>query len=146
MYKITRYNGNFEYSHLLDLDYPSKCSNVHGHSGKFNITLYADKLDSNYMIFDFKILSEIVKEIEDKFDHSLIISKLFYEKYKFDDLIVNKSKLVVIDHNPTAEYLATLIADYIKLKLEEKKIVSITKLVVEFFETENNSASVMITL
>ncbi len=70
-------------AHCLELDYPSKCTNLHGHN--WNITIYckSKELDKNGMVVDF---SKIKSKIVDKLDHQ----------------IVND----VIGMNPTAENIA----------------------------------------
>ncbi len=82
MYYVTK-KIEISGAHYLELDYPSKCTNLHGHN--WNITIYckSKELDKNGMVVDF---SKIKSKIVDKLDHQ----------------IVND----VIGMNPTAENIA----------------------------------------
>ena len=82
MYYVTK-KIEISGAHCLELDYPSKCTNLHGHN--WNITIYCNskELDKNGMVVDF---SKIKSKIVDKLDHQ----------------IVND----VIGMNPTAENIA----------------------------------------
>ena len=82
MYYVTK-KIEISGAHCLELDYPSKCTNLHGHN--WNITIYckSKELDKYGMVVDF---SKIKSKIVDKLDHQ----------------IVND----VIGMNPTAENIA----------------------------------------
>ena len=56
-------------AHRLTLDYPSKCTELHGHNWIITIYCRAKELDRNGMVVDF---SEIKRRIFDKLDHKLI--------------------------------------------------------------------------
>ena len=77
-------------AHFLNLDYESKCKELHGHN--WIITVYCKKkeLNQNGMVIDF---SEIKKTINDYFDH--------------------RNLNETFDFNPTAENLAKWICDMI---------------------------------
>jgi len=87
MYKIKK---TFEVSaaHKLALDYPSKCTQLHGHNWIITVYLAAETLNSSGMIMDF---TEIKKKISDKLDHQILND--------------------VLDFNPTAENMAKYICD-----------------------------------
>jgi len=84
MYSITK-TLEIAGGHRLELDYKSKCGNLHGHN--WIITIYCacldEDLDKNGMVVDFTTIKNL---IHDKLDH----------KY------LNK----VFDFNPTAENIA----------------------------------------
>ena len=80
-------------AHNLNLDYKSKCENIHGHNWNVTIYLKSKELDQNGMIMDFTIIK---KKIMDKMDHQYL-NKIF-------------------DFNPTAENMAY----WIKKELGEK--------------------------
>jgi len=76
-------------AHKLELSYPSKCSNLHGHNWKIDVFLKAEKLNENGMIIDF---DHIAQKLIDKLDHKILND--------------------VLDFNPTAENLAEFICDF----------------------------------
>lgn len=75
-------------SHKLNLNYESKCSNLHGHNWKIKIYMKSEQLDENGMVYDF---SKIKSKINDKIDH--------------------KNLNEVFDFNPTAENIAKWISE-----------------------------------
>lgn len=77
-------------AHNLELDYESKCSNLHGHNWIVTVYMKSETLDQNGMVMDF---THIKKKIHDKLDHQYIND--------------------VVDFNPTAENMAKWIADQI---------------------------------
>ena len=90
-------------AHNLNLDYDSKCENMHGHNWNINIYLKSKELDKNGMVMDFTIIK---KKIMDKMDH----------KY------LNE----VFDFNPTAENIAHWIKEELgnkcyRVEVEESK-------------------------
>lgn len=53
-------------AHNLNLNYESKCSNLHGHNWIVTVHCKAKELNENGMVTDFAIIK---KMISDKFDH-----------------------------------------------------------------------------
>lgn len=76
-------------SHRLNLDYESKCQNLHGHNWIVTVFMKSKELNSNGMIMDF---THIKCAIHDRLDHAHIND-------------------VVGDINPTAENMAKWICD-----------------------------------
>lgn len=76
-------------AHKLNLDYPSKCSNLHGHNWVITVTLKRKELDKNGMVYDFTKIKEIVN--------------------KLDHVFINN----VVDFNPTAENIARFLCHII---------------------------------
>lgn len=70
-------------AHRLCLDYPSKCSQLHGHNWIITVECRAEKLNANGMVVDF---SELKRIILGKMDHKVLND--------------------VFDFNPTAENIA----------------------------------------
>ncbi|MCL2371985.1 MAG: 6-carboxytetrahydropterin synthase QueD [Defluviitaleaceae bacterium] len=88
MYEIKK---TFEISaaHKLALNYPSKCTSLHGHNWIITVHLRAENLNENGMIMDF---TDIKAKISSKLDHKIINDEL-------------------PGINPTAENLAKYICD-----------------------------------
>lgn len=83
-------------SHCLCLDYPSKCTNIHGHNWWITVFCRQPNLNHNGMVTDF---TEIKKKISDKLDHKHL-----------NDVFVQEE---AIRDNPTAENIAKWICDQI---------------------------------
>lgn len=92
------------------MDYKGKCRHPHGHNGKVEIELEADKLDKSGMVLDFSRINKILKNwIDETLDHKMLLRK-------DDPLIPALKKLkepyFAMKENPTAENIAKLIYDY----------------------------------
>lgn len=92
-------------SHRLNLDYESKCTNLHGHNWIVTVHCKAKELNKNGMVTDFAIIK---KMITDKFDHHN-----FNDISPFDEI------------NPTAENMAKHFCDMIpnayKVEVQESE-------------------------
>lgn len=75
-------------SHKLNLDYESKCQNLHGHNWIVTVYLKGESLNHNGMLMDF---THIKKQIHDVLDHQHIND--------------------IVEVNPTAENMSKWICD-----------------------------------
>ncbi len=75
-------------AHKLNLAYPSKCTELHGHNWLVTVYLRGDTLNENGMLMDF---THIKKKVQDRFDHKVINDEVSF--------------------NPTAENLAHFICE-----------------------------------
>ena len=91
MYTVTK-RVEVAGSHRLNLNYESKCSNVHGHNWIITVECICDRLNENGMVIDFTDIKNIVM----KLDHN-----------NLNDLF---------SFNPTAENIAHWICDELNKK------------------------------
>ena len=88
-------------AHQLDLDYDSKCKNLHGHNWLVVVYCGANKLNHNGMIIDFKHIKNL---IHDRLDHQNINE-------------------VLPGINPTAENMAEWILNEMNNKFRELNVL-----------------------
>lgn len=77
-------------AHRLDLNYESKCANLHGHNWIVTVWCKSKTLDDNGMVMDF---THIKREVQDKLDHKFLND--------------------VVEFNPTAENIAKWVCEQI---------------------------------
>ncbi len=121
----------FSAAHNLNLDYESKCENLHGHNWKVKITCQSSILNNNGMVIDFKKVKDLIQE---NFDH----------KYLNDELVKVNSKLYPaggceMKINPTAELIAFYISQLVQKELEKSQRGG-NCIVVEVQESNGNTA------
>lgn len=89
-------------SHRLELSYPSKCANIHGHNWIITVYCCSEQLNADGMVCDF---THIKQQIVSQLDHR-----------HFND---------VLPFNPTAENIARWITEQIptcyKAKVQESE-------------------------
>jgi len=85
-------SSHFDAAHYLR-GYLGPCANLHGHSWKYTVTIEGPVLDSQGMLFDFKEIKNVMKEmVESKYDHKCLNDTIDFRNV-----------------NPTAENLAETI-------------------------------------
>ena len=77
-------------AHRLNLNYDSKCANLHGHNWIVTVWCKSKTLDDNGMVIDF---THIKREVQDKLDHKFLND--------------------VVEFNPTAENIAKWVCEQI---------------------------------
>jgi 6-pyruvoyltetrahydropterin/6-carboxytetrahydropterin synthase len=103
----------FEAAHALS-DYPGQCRNIHGHSYELHVSVSSSELKQSNMIIDFKELKEVVQtSVLNDFDHALILKNETSHSTVIESLNL---KVVLLEKEPTAEYLVNVFAGRI-LKL-----------------------------
>ena len=89
MYYVTK-RLEISAAHRLELDYESKCRNLHGHNWIVTVHCRSKELNANGMVTDFTEIKELVAG-------------------KFDHKVLNDT----VDFNPTAENLARYLCENI---------------------------------
>ena len=120
----------------------SHCNQIHGYSLSFHFEFETDKLDARNWVMDFGGLRPLKSQLEDWFDHTLLVAKDDPQK---DDLIAlgKKGLAKVVEVDKTGcEGIADFLYEYINtifLKdYQEHNRVWCCK--VEVRETESNMA------
>lgn len=86
-------------AHQLDLTYPSKCAQLHGHNWQIEVVCRADCLDENGMVVDF---AKMKSEIQGRLDHTVLNRR--------------------IAGNPTAENIARYVGQLIGDRCTEVRV------------------------
>lgn len=119
--------------------YVGKCSNVHGHSYRLEVSVASKETSAGFIpapgfIIDFKDLKRIVQEsVIEKLDHSLVLSSAFIEKRKEFFSLPN---LLTWDFEPTAENILLFARNNISDRLPQG--VHLVKL--KLYETADSFA------
>lgn len=114
-----------------------RCFSIHGHNFIILVGIKAKKLNENDMVLDFSLLKEIVNDYLDDLDHCLILNKTD-EKLALQ-LEKLEMRVMILDHDPTAEKLSENIFDWVKNKL--KMFPHIKMDYVTVYENENSKAT-----
>jgi 6-pyruvoyl-tetrahydropterin synthase len=110
----------FEAAHR-QLGDPSKCGGLHGHNWVADVTIDGTELGPLGYLTDFKLVKDTVNQL----DHVTVLHK--------DDPLVAvlnkdcKTKVVVLENNPTCETIARVLADMLFIRLNgDHNIVQVT--------------------
>ena len=112
---------NFEAAHFIN-NYPGKCSRLHGHNWKVEVSIYGNKLDELGMLIDFRDLKATVNTIMTRLDHYCL------------NEIEPFCKI-----NPTAENIAKYIYDQLRETQEFDQDVKLRS--VKVWESLSSAAS-----
>lgn len=114
------------------MNYDGVCKNPHGHNGRVEILLEAEKLDHRGMVVDFSDISRTIKNwIDNTLDHRMLL--------KTGDPLIEFLKehgepYFMLQENPTAENIAKLIYEHTRSQHFPVKQVTL-------WETENSFAT-----
>ena len=95
----------FETAHRLAKGYEGKCANIHGHSWNGHIEVECSETDEYDMGVDYGILKAILKKVEDKYDHKLVLWTHDPIAKVFKDADFHNG-IVQLTANPTSETIA----------------------------------------
>jgi 6-pyruvoyltetrahydropterin/6-carboxytetrahydropterin synthase len=123
----------------------SSCKNLHGHRYAIEVTIkgeiVVDELNSDFgMVMDFKDAKELIKKtIVEVWDHSFIVYRGDTIVLKFLESL-DDHKTVVFPLVPTAENMASIAMEELKVSFSDKFGTLIKPIKVRLFETPNNWA------
>ena len=129
----------FDMAHYLS-GYDGKCSNIHGHRYKLIVSVKSETLHQEGqlrgMVDDFGNIKAKLREIENLYDHKLVIEdnkdgRLVAEKLS---VLPNAFDILLVPYRPTAEEMSRDI--FYKLKSMGLNVSE-----VELFETPTNSCT-----
>ena len=129
----------FDMAHYLS-GYNGKCSNLHGHRYKLIVSIKSETLHQEGqlkgMVDDFGNIKSKLKEIEELFDHKLVIENneeglLLAEKLKE---FPNSFDVLLVPYRPTAEEMSRDI-------FHKLRAMGLDVCEVELFETPTNSCT-----
>lgn len=103
MFELTIKTG-FESAHKIGHGYQGKCSKIHGHNWKVELTIAVEKLNQYGMAMDFADIKKIAHTVIDQLDHQNLNQQKYFKK-----------------NNPTAEHIAKYIFDNLKKKFLVKR-------------------------
>ena len=119
MFEIT-VATHIDSAHLLR-GYQGKCSNIHGHTWRVEVTLKGAHLNEIGLLIDFNEVKMVIKDVTAAYDH-----KLINDIEPFDQV------------NPSSENLANYFFDEIKKGLSPYENVLVVKVLVA--ESRDTSA------
>lgn len=111
---------DFEAAHRL-ADYPGKCSRLHGHNWKVEVTVAGNMLDKLGMLIDFRELKARVNKVIETLDH-----------YYLNEIEPFQSV------NPTAENIAKYIYEQLSVTFAEFGNIAVSQ--VKVWESPNSAA------
>ena len=82
------------------LNYPGRCAHLHGHNYQITVSIEGNPNHLG-LVVDYGELKDKVRHLLDQFDHSMILCDL-------DSMSKMPGRVVLINHNPSAENLASL--------------------------------------
>tara|TARA_Y100000310_G_C20346340_1_gene652207 strand:- start:213 stop:668 length:456 start_codon:yes stop_codon:yes gene_type:complete len=144
MFTITR-RLEFDAGHRV-YQHESKCSNVHGHRYKIDLTCSASELDELGRIIDFGVIKQLCGGwLDDNFDHGMILYKhdplkRLWESFGRHELGLGdftsygNHKFYLMDTNPTAENIAQHLYQIFQSLLDQYHITVVN---VRVWETPN---------
>jgi len=136
----------FDAGHRIP-SHKSSCKNLHGHRYAIEVTIKGEIIkqeeSSDFgMVMDFKDAKNLIKQtIVDPWDHAFIVYEKDHEVIKFLSSLDNH-KTVVFPEVPTAENMALVAYELLKVVFKKKFLGAVTPFKVRLYETPNNWAEV----
>ena len=128
----------FEMAHQLEVAKTTKCvETIHGHTYELRVYLEGqeDQLQDE-MVRDFgEIKAEVSRLILNELDHALMLPDI-YSPEEVGLLRRNNKRLILVEHNPTAEWMATWIFKTLKPTIPELVKVRLYETPTSYAEAE----------
>jgi len=97
----------FEAAHQLEKAHSKACTDcIHGHSYVVELYIKAWRRNDAGMVVDFGMLKAFIKDVNDMWDHALILPKSLVADYKPLTDSGKLKKVFIASENPTAEWMA----------------------------------------
>ena len=126
----------FDSAHFLK-GYEGKCSNLHGHRWKVELTVASEELNeegqTRGMVVDFKTLKDDLNKLCEQLDHCLIMEHGSLRDKTMEALKDEGFRIVEVDFRPTAENMAEYFFEHME-ELGYQVVLS------KVYETPNNCA------
>lgn len=147
--KVTK-EFNFCCSHMLS-DYDGKCSNLHGHNYKMEVTLEGELLkegNERSMVMDFGTLKSMVNDMIEPWDHALIIDTTDPKQNKLSKFMKDEKlteRIYYIGFRSTAENMVNIFLQCLKTDIQDRSIKNIKSITIKLWETPTSFAENTIT-
>lgn len=98
----------WEAAHRLVHGYPGNCSQLHGHSYTATVVMESlGQLNHFGFVKDFNEMKVLKQWVDHNWDHATLVSSEDLELLSW--LISNKQRHFIVEYNPTAEIIGTLL-------------------------------------
>ncbi len=134
-----------------------KCERLHGHNYVVSVKIFAEKLDNYGFVIDFSIIKKVLRDVAKLFDHKIILPTLskrykikkdgknIYVKVNEKEYMFPEEDVIMVNiENPSAEGLASYMAEKISSKLKSYKNIKSVEVKIE--ELPGQSASYRVAL
>ncbi|MDR0986113.1 MAG: 6-carboxytetrahydropterin synthase QueD [Ruminococcus sp.] len=128
--------GHFDAAHFL-AGYDGKCKNIHGHRFDVAVSLSGKLGEKSGMVIDFSDAKAVLKNLCERFDHTLIYEKGTLSEALLTALVAENFALSEVEFRPTAEHFA----GYFYRGLSKTLPSHINVLAVTVYESPENSAT-----
>ena len=106
---IIRKLFKFENAHVVRGCSTVKCrSSVHGHSYKVELLFESNFLDNGQMVYDFGLMKQNMKDLEESFDHAIALWSGNDQEY-LHDMKKHSARWVALPVSPSAEQFSRVI-------------------------------------
>ncbi len=150
---VTKDNLVFSSAHFITFA-GHRCEGLHGHNYRARVTLDGELADENWFVFDFVTLKRIMKRLCDEIDHKVLLP---LENPKIQ--VAEEENVVTVTYdskpryvfprsdcallpvpNTTAEMLAELLANRLRVELDTMSARGLTAIEMEVEENIGQSA------